>query len=164
MSSKQKIPVTPAVRALRALGIDFESYQYAYQTGGGAEQAADELGVSLHQVIKTILFVDEQQHGLLVLMHGDYEIAAKQLAREIGVKQLRPANAKEASQMTGYLFGGTSPFGTKKALPVYAEASIQDLPSFWINGGKQGFQVRLSPKDLQSLNVKWVNVKTQKSN
>lgn len=149
--AKDKYPVTPAIRQLREHQISFEQYLFAYETHGGAEQAASELNVPLNQVIKTIVFTGDDKKGLIVLMHGDKEISTKNLARQIGMKHIEPASATQAHKWTGYQFGGTSPFGIRTVLPIYVEKTIYDLPFFWINGGKQGFQVRLVPEDLAIL-------------
>ena len=116
------------------------------------------MGLNEHQVIKTIVLANEAKHGLIVLMHGDREISTRNLARQLGKKHIEPAEANQAHKWTGYLFGGTSPFGCKTALPVYVEESIYALDSFCINGGKRGFQVIITPQDLAILNPQTVNV------
>lgn len=148
---KEKFPVTPAIRALRAAGIVFAQAQYAYEEHGGAAQSARELGADLHAVIKTIVLADENGKGLIMLMHGDCEVSTRNLARQLGRKHLEPASAAQAQKWTGYQFGGTSPFGLKTRLPIAVQASIYDLDSFWINGGKRGFQVKIRPADLAIL-------------
>lgn len=158
--SKNDYPVTPAIRFLRAHKIDFEAKVLDYIEHGGTAHAAVQLGVSEHQVIKTIVLQNDQKKGLIVLMHGDKEVSTRNLARQLGIKHVELADSKQANKWTGYLFGGTSPFGTKTVLPVYVEQSIWNLDKIHINGGKRGFQVALSPQALQSLNPQDVNVAT----
>ena len=156
--SKEKYPVTPAIRQLREHHIAYEPHIFTYEEHGGTAQTAAELGIPEHQVIKTIVLVDNSHHGLIVLMHGDREISTRNLARQLGMKHIEPATAAQASKWTGYLFGGTSPFGCKTALPVYVEESIYALDTLCINGGKRGFQVIITPQDLAILNPQTVNV------
>lgn len=156
--SKEKFPVTPAIRALREAGITFEARIFAYEEHGGAAHAAQVLGEDEHRIIKTIVLVDEQARGLIVLMHGDCEISTRNLARQIGRKHIEPATANQATKWTGYQFGGTSPFGLKTRLPIFMQSSIDELDYFWINGGKRGFQIRLTPQDLMVLNPEKVDV------
>lgn len=143
-----KYPITPAVRMLRARKVEFVPHLYAYEPHGGTRVSARELGVDEHQVIKTLVFENENKEPLIVLMYGDCEVSAKQLAREIGVKQLLPCEPAVAQKHTGYQVGGTSPFGLRKALPIYMEAGIAALPCIYINGGKRGFLVEINPADL----------------
>ena len=156
--SKEKYPVTPAIRFLREHHIAYEPHVFAYEEHGGTAQTAAELGLNEHQVIKIIVLANEAKHGLIVLMHGDREISTRNLARQLGMKHIEPATAAQAGKWTGYLFGGTSPFGTKTALPVYVEESIYALERLCINGGKRGFQVIIRPQDLAVLNPQTVNV------
>ena len=157
--AKDKYPVTPAIRFLRAQKIEpLDFCVYEYEEKGGARQAAEFLQEDLHRVIKTIVFQDEQKQGLIALMHGDGEVSSRNLARLAGRKHLEPANQNQASKWTGYRFGGTSPFGLKTALPIFAQESILDLDYFWINGGKQGFQIRLQPQNLHILSPQFVNI------
>lgn len=141
-------PVTAAVRVLRQRKIAFEPHVYAYQEHGGTKVSSEALGVAEHRVIKTLVFQTESRRPLLVLMHGDFEVSAKELARCLGVKRIEPCDEPTAQRHTGYQFGGTSPFGTRTPLPVYAEESIFSLPSILINGGKRGFLVEIDPADL----------------
>ncbi len=143
-------PITPAVRFLRTKGVHFVPHTYRYEEHGGTHQFAEEFGVDEHQVVKTLVFETDQKKPLLVLMHGDREVSTKQLARFIGVKQVMPCDARDAQRYTGYQFGGTSPFGTRIPLPVYAEKTILDLPKLFINGGKRGFIIEVAPSDLRS--------------
>jgi len=149
--SKPDYPVTPGVRFLREKGIGFEPHLYSYEEHGGTRLSATALGVPEHQVIKTLVFETELGKPLLVLMHGDREVSTKELARILGVKRIEPCEANAAQRATGYLFGGTSPFGTRTSLPVYAEKSIFTLPKIFINGGKRGFLVELDPAVLKSV-------------
>ena len=153
------IPVTQAVRALRQAKVSFEGRLYKYVEHGGTKQSAKELGVEEHNVIKTIIVEDESKRPYVVLMHGDKEISLKNLARFMNVKALHPCDPDTANKHTGYLVGGTSPFGTKKAMTVYAEETIFDLDTICINGGKRGFLVKIDPKDIERvLKVERVNV------
>lgn len=142
-------PITPAVRALRQLGIAFTPRLYDWEEHGGTRRSAELLGIPEHQVIKTLVMETDARQPLLVLMHGDREVSTKQLARVLGVKRVEPCSAAAAQKHTGYLFGGTSPFGTRARLPVYVESSILELPRLAINGGKRGFLVELLPADLK---------------
>ena len=140
--------VTPAIRVLRASKVPFTEHPYRYEERGGTRVSARELGVDEHVVIKTLVMQDERKQPFLVLMHGDREVSTKSLARQIGAKAVEPCDAAVAGRHTGYQVGGTSPFGTRKELAVYVEASILDLPRIYINGGKRGFLVALAPADL----------------
>lgn len=134
---------------LREQHVDFAPHLYSYEEHGGTRLSAEALGVTEHAVIKTLVMETEQKEPLLVLMHGDREVSTKALARAIGVKQIVPCNPGTAQKHTGYMVGGTSPFGTRKALPVYAEQTIFDLPLIYINGGKRGFLVAIEPAELK---------------
>jgi Cys-tRNA(Pro) deacylase len=142
------IPVTTAIRALREAKIPFEAKLYSYIDHGGTAQSAKELGVPEHVIVKTIVMETEEKKPLVVLMHGDCEISAKQLARHIGVKSVTPCSPDTATRHTGYMVGGTSPFGLRKPLPVYAEATLFELQELYINGGRRGLLVKLAPADL----------------
>lgn len=143
-----KAPSTSATRLLRQQGIAFTEHLYRYEDKGGTKVSARELGVPEHAVIKTLVMEDQDAVPLVVLMHGDLEVSTKSLARQIGAKSVQPCKPGTAQRHSGYLVGGTSPFGTKKQMPVYAEASIFDLPRIFINGGSRGFLVELDPADL----------------
>jgi Cys-tRNA(Pro) deacylase len=147
--TKDDYPITPAVRVLREKKIDFIPFVYRYEEHGGTHQFASEFNVPEHQVIKTLVFETDQRNPLLVLMHGDREVSTKQLARIIGVKQIIPCDTNTAQRHTGYQFGGTSPFGTRIQLPVYVEKAILDLTKIYINGGKRGFIIEISPPDMR---------------
>lgn len=146
--SKDKTPVTQAVRMLREHGVAFTSHPYKYEERGGTRVSARELGVTEHCVIKTLIMEDDNRKPLVVLMHGDGEVATGLLARQIGAKRVSPCDPKTADKHSGYQVGGTSPFGTRHAMPVYMQASIAELPYLYINGGKRGFLVGMKPADL----------------
>ncbi len=151
MSGKKNEPVTQAVRALRAAGIPFVGHPYDYLDGGGTAHSSRELGVEEHRVVKTLIMEDETGKPLIMLQHGDREVATGLLARALGVKRVQPCDPKTADRHSGYQVGGTSPFGTRHPMPVYAEASIADLPRIYINGGKRGFLVEIDPKPALAL-------------
>jgi Cys-tRNA(Pro) deacylase len=144
-------PVTPAVRQLRERGVEFEPHLYDYEERGGTRHSAESLGVAEHAVVKTLVMETDARKPLIVLMHGDREVSTKQLARKLGVKTVRPCDPATAQKHTGYLVGGTSPLGTRTALPVYAERTIFELSRIYINGGKRGFLVSLDPQVLREL-------------
>ena len=143
--------MTPAVRLLREKKIAFEPRLYDYKEHGGTAHSAAELQVPEHEVIKTIVMQTDDRRPLIVLMHGDREISTKELARAIGAKAVSPCAPDVAQKHTGYQVGGTSPFGTRRALPVYVEESIFDLPRIYINGGKRGFLVAIDPNDIKAI-------------
>jgi len=143
-----KAPMTPAVRALRQAGIEFTEHPYTYVEHGGTAAFARQYGVDEHLVVKTLVMEDEAKKPLVVLMHGDREVSTKELARTLGVKSVHPCAPETAERHSGYQVGGTSPFGLRKPLPIYAEETILALPVIYINGGKRGFIVGLDPKDL----------------
>jgi Cys-tRNA(Pro) deacylase len=146
--AKDKTPVTAAIRHLRQAGVSFTDHIYAYEDKGGTAVSARELGVDEHQVIKTLIMEDENKKPLIVLMHGDRQVSTRELARVLGVKTIAPCAPEVANRHSGYVVGGTSPFGTKKAMPVYLEETILDLPRIYLNGGKRGFLVGLDPADV----------------
>lgn len=157
--SSQNFPVTQGIRFLKAKKADFEQYMYDYEEKGGTRQTATELAVPEHNVIKTIIFENENGKGLVCLMHGDKEVSAKELARHIACKTLSPASQEKSMKWTGYQFGGTSPFGIKTNLRIYAEKSIFDLDKIYINGGKRGFILGIAPQVLKDvLDIEEVNV------
>ena len=149
--AREKTPVTAAVRWLRQQRVEFSDHLYEYQEKGGTAVSARELGVDEHCVIKTLVMEDERQQPLIVLMHGDRQVSTKELARQIGCKTIQPCLPEVANRHSGYLVGGTSPFGTRKAMPVYCEASILSCRKIYLNGGKRGYLVGLAPADLQRL-------------
>jgi Cys-tRNA(Pro) deacylase len=137
-----------AVRALRAAKIDFTPHLYAWETHGGTAASAAALGVDEHLVIKTLIFEDDRKQPLCILMHGDREVSARNLARRIGAKSTTPCAPDVADKHSGYQVGGTSPFGLRRAMPIYLERTIAVLPRLYINGGARGFLVELAPADL----------------
>jgi Cys-tRNA(Pro) deacylase len=143
-----KTPMTPAVRALRQAGVAFTEHPYKYVEHGGTAAFAAESGIAEHAVVKTLVMEDEARKPLVVLMHGDREVSTKELARLLGVKSVHPCMPETAERHSGYMVGGTSPFGLRKPMPVFAEETILGLPRIYINGGKRGFIVGLDPKDL----------------
>ena len=149
--ARDKTPVTPAVRQLRAEKVEFTEHLYQYEEKGGTGVSARELGVDEHSVVKTLIMEDERKDPLVVLMHGDCQVSTRELARSIGVKLVTPCTPDTANRHTGYLVGGTSPFGAKKTLPVYMEESILALPKIYLNGGKRGFLVGLEPAEVVRL-------------
>jgi Cys-tRNA(Pro) deacylase len=158
---KPDYPVTTAIRLLREKNVEFRPHLYAFEEHGGTGHSASALGVSEHEVVKTIVMETDEGKPLLVLMHGDREVSTKQLARALNVKRVEPCDESTASRHTGYIFGGTSPFGTRHQLPVYVEQSIFDLRRLFINGGKRGFLVEIHPADIRkALSVVEVNVAT----
>lgn len=149
--AREKTPVTAAVRYLRQQRVEFSDHLYEYEEKGGTAVSARELGVDEHCVIKTLVMEDERQQPLIVLMHGDRQVSTKELARQIGCKSIQPCQPEVANRHTGYLVGGTSPFGTRKTMPVYCEESIKGCPKIYLNGGKRGYLVGISPADLERL-------------
>ena len=139
---------TPATQFLAKRGIAFSEHFYEYVEHGGAERGAQELGVPPEQVVKTLVMEDENAQPLVVLMHGDRKVSTKNLARQAGRKRIEPCRPEVAQRHSGYQVGGTSPFGLRKAMPVYMERSIAGLPRVYINGGRRGFLLGLSPADI----------------
>jgi Cys-tRNA(Pro) deacylase len=140
------VSATPAVHALRRHGLAFTEHEYRYELKGGTRVSARELGVDEHHVVKTLVMEDDRKAPLIVLMHGDREVSTKNLARQIGAKTVKPCAPDVAERHTGYQVGGTSPFGTRKPLPVYIERSILALERVYLNGGRRGFLVALDPR------------------
>lgn len=158
MAKKGHVSETPATQYLRQHGVSFSEHPYEYEEHGGTTVSARELGVDEHSVVKTLIMQDEAARPLIVLMHGDKKVSTKNLARQIGCKSVEPCKPEVANRHSGYLVGGTSPFGTKKAMPVYAEQSILELDKIYINGGRRGYLVGLNPRQLpQLLPLKQVN-------
>ena len=144
--AKEKTPVTAAIRLLKQSKAEYTPHLYNYEERGGTTVSARELGVDEHQIIKTLVMEDDQRKPLIVLMHGDQEVSTKELARRVGVKSITPCNPDIALKHTGYQVGGTSPFATRKTMPVYMEETITTLPRIYINGGKRGFLVSMTPQ------------------
>ena len=139
---------TGAIAVLRTHGVAFTEHSYRYEERGGTAVSSRELGVDEHAVIKTLVMEDEGKQPLIVLMHGDREVSTKNLARQIGRKTITPCAPEVAQRHTGYMVGGTSPFGTRKTMPIFMERSIADLERIYINGGRRGFLVSMAPADL----------------
>jgi Cys-tRNA(Pro) deacylase len=137
-----------AIRSLRQNGVEFSPHLYAYEPRGGTRVSSEQLGVDEHAVVKTLIFEDDAKKPLCVLMHGDREVSAKNLARQLGVKGVAPCQPAVADRHSGYQVGGTSPFGLKRAMPVYCEKTIVGLPKIYINGGARGFLVGMDPREL----------------
>jgi Cys-tRNA(Pro) deacylase len=146
--AKVKLPVTAAIRVLRDAKVEYGEHPYTYEEKGGTAVSARELGVPEHSVVKTLIMEDEKKSPLIVLMHGDCQVSTKELARQIGAKSVTPCAPDHAQRHSGYLVGGTSPFGTRKPMPVYLEEGIMALPLVYINGGSRGFLVSLTPGEL----------------
>jgi len=151
MAHKDHAPETPATTFLRKHGITFTEHLYSYVERGGTEESSRQLGVDEHAVVKTLVMQDQDAKPLIILMHGDRQVSLKNLARQIGAKKVEPCKPEIAQRHTGYQIGGTSPFGTRKELPVYVERTILELPSIYINGGNRGFLVEISPRVLTDL-------------
>jgi Cys-tRNA(Pro) deacylase len=148
MSKSEHAPETQATRFLKAHQIPFSPHLYAYEEHGGTRVSARELNVGEHAVIKTLIMEDEHAKPLIVLMHGDCKVSTKELARQAGCKKVEPCKPEVANRHSGYLVGGTSPFGTKKPMPVFIEKSILSESFIYINGGRRGFLVGIHPHDL----------------
>ena len=151
MSKSRHVSETPATQFLRRHGVAFGEHPYDYVDHGGTAESARQLGVDEHHVVKTLVMEDEHARPLIVLMHGDRTVSTKNLARQISAKRVEPCKPEVASRHSGYLIGGTSPFGTRKAMPVYVESTILELDQIWLNGGRRGFLVSIAPKVLTEL-------------
>jgi Cys-tRNA(Pro) deacylase len=146
-----KAPSTPATRLLRERGVAYTEHLYRYEEKGGTRVSARELGVDEHAVVKTLVMEDESGEPLVVLMHGDREVSTKALARQLGRRSVQICRPEVANRHSGYQVGGTSPFGTRKAMPIYVERTVLDLPRIFVNGGSRGFLVGLAPADLAAV-------------
>jgi len=146
--AKESYPTTAAIRVLRDHDVTITHHPYDYEERGGTAVSARELGVAEHAVIKTLVMEDDAKRPLVVLMHGDREVSTKGLARTLGVKTVSPCSPEVASRHSGYPVGGTSPFGTRRPMPTYMERSIAALPYLYVNGGKRGYLVGMSPAEL----------------
>ena len=151
MNRKQRISETPATQMLRAKGIAFTEHPYEYLEHGGAMHSASVLGLDPFEVVKTLVMQDQDAKPLLVLMHGNRKVSTKNLARQIGAKSVEPCRPDVANRHSGYLVGGTSPFGTRRAMPVYIESTILELPRIAINGGRRGYLVGIDPQVCATL-------------
>ncbi|MBI5905264.1 MAG: Cys-tRNA(Pro) deacylase [Deltaproteobacteria bacterium] len=146
--TREKHPVTAAIRVLRAAGVSWTEHPYSYEEKGGTAVSARELGVDEHSVVKTLVMEDDRKLPMIVLMHGDRQVSTKELARTIGAKSVAPCAPDTANRHSGYVVGGTSPFGVRRAMPVYMEESILGLPRIYINGGRRGFLLGMAPGDV----------------
>ena len=151
MSKTRHVSGTPATQVLRDSGVDFTEHVYEYVEHGGTAVSAQALGVDEHCVVKTLVMEDERGAPLVVLMHGDCTVSTKNLARQIGCKKVEPCSPDVAQRHSGYMVGGTSPFGTRKRMPVYVERTVLDLPRIYINGGRRGYLVGIAPAVLTAL-------------
>jgi len=151
MARKEHAPETPATTFLRENNVTFTKHLYDYVEHGGTSESSRQLGLDEHAVVKTLVMQDKDAKPLIVLMHGDRQVSLKNLARQIGARKVEPCKPDAAQRHTGYQVGGTSPFGTRKNLPVYVERSILELPAIYINGGNRGFLVEISPRILTDL-------------
>lgn len=153
-------PITPAIRVLREKKIEFTPHVFEYVEKGGTKLSSEVLGVDEHAVVKTLIFETNEKKPLIVLQHGDFQVSTKELARILNVKTIAPVSPERANKLTGYLIGGTSPFGTKTKLPVYAEKTIFDLEKIYINGGRRGFLIEIEPRVLRdALEIEAVEVR-----
>ena len=149
MAKKDKnahVSETPATQMLKAHKVEFSEHPYEYVEHGGTEESAKQLGLTEHMVVKTLVMQDQDAKPLIVLMHGDCKVSTKNLARQIGAKSVEPCKPEVANRHSGYLVGGTSPFGTKRDMPVYIEDTILELPRIAINGGRRGYLLQLAPE------------------
>ena len=151
MKKSSHVSETPATQFLRRHGVSFTEHVYDYVEHGGTAESARQLGVPEHEVVKTLVMQDERAQPLIVLMHGDRQVSTKNLARAIGAKSVEPCKPEVAQRHSGFLVGGTSPFGTRKAMPVVVEASVLELPRVCINGGRRGYLVGIAPRVLTEL-------------
>jgi len=149
--ASNRLPVSPAIRFLRAAGVTFSDHPYPWEEHGGTAASSSELGVDEHAVIKTLIMEDERRQPLIVLMHGDREVSTQKLARRLGVKSIVPCRPEVANRHSGYLVGGTSPFATRRAMPVYLERSVLELERIFINAGRRGYLVGIAPSVLVDL-------------
>ncbi len=144
-------PITQAIRVLREKKVEFVPHVFDYVEKGGTRHSSEVLGVPEHAVVKTLIFETNEKKPLIYLQHGDFQVSTKTLARVLGVKAVAPAAPEKANKLTGYLVGGTSPFGTRTKMPVYAEQTIFELEKIYINGGKRGFLVEIAPQVLEKV-------------
>src|SRR5437763_4719346 len=151
MARKDHVSETPATACLKANGVAFTEHPYEYVEHGGAQHSAEVLGFDPFTVVKTLIMEDEKARPLVVLMHGNRKVSTKNLARQIGAKSVEPCKPEVANRHSGYMVGGTSPFGTKKEMPVYVEETVLSLPSICINGGRRGYLVGVAPSVLSEL-------------
>lgn len=148
MSKSKHESASPATEWLKKHNVDFVEMSYNYVEHGGTAEASRQLGVDHHQVVKTLIMEDEHAKPLVILMHGDCEVSTKNLARQTGRKSIAPCKPEQAQRNSGYMVGGTSPFGTRKVMPVYVESTIVDMSEIYINGGRRGFLVKIAGRVL----------------
>lgn len=148
MAKDKHVSETPATRLLKKLGITYTEHPYDYVDHGGARESARQLGVDLHQVAKTLIMEDEKARPLIVVMHGDREVSTKNLARQTGAKKIEPCTPEVAQRHSGYLVGGTSPFATRRKMPVWIEAGLLAYPTIYLNGGRRGYLIGIAPQVL----------------
>ncbi|HEY9281328.1 MAG TPA: aminoacyl-tRNA deacylase [Eoetvoesiella sp.] len=151
MSKAKHVSETPATQFLKHNKVVFNEHPYDYVDHGGARESSRQLGADLHQVAKTLIMEDENARPLVVVMHGDFEVSTKNLARQIGAKKVTPCTPETAQKHSGYLVGGTSPFATRKKMPVWIEASLLEFPVIYLNGGRRGYLISLPPTTLVDL-------------
>ncbi|MBS4037751.1 MAG: aminoacyl-tRNA deacylase [Hydrogenophaga sp.] len=148
MGKKVHVSETPATAWLKAHGVAYTEHPYEYLEHGGAQHSAQVLGLDPFAVVKTLIMQDQDAKPLAILMHGNRTVSTKNLARQVGVRSIEPCKPEVANRHSGYLVGGTSPFGLRRAMPVYVESSVLGLPRIWINGGRRGFLVGIDPAVL----------------
>lgn len=164
MAKDKHVSETPATQMLKKLAIAYTEHPYQYVEHGGAMESARQLGLDPQLVAKTLVMEDEQAKPLIVIMHGDREVSTKNLARQIGAKKVAPCKPEVAQRHSGYMVGGTSPFGTRKKMPVWVESTLLDLPTIYLNGGRRGYLVGIDPQALiKALGAKPVNVALEKA-
>lgn len=164
MAKDKHVSETPATQLLKKLKIPYTEHIYEYVDHGGALESARQLGVDPHQVAKTLIMEDERARPLIIIMHGDCEVSTKNLARQTGAKKIEPCKPEVAQRHSGYMVGGTSPFGTRKKMPVWVEAGLLNLPLIYLNGGRRGYLIGIAPQALiQALQAQTVNVALGKS-
>jgi Cys-tRNA(Pro) deacylase len=149
--AREEFPVTPATRFLKANGVVWQSRMFDYEDHGGTRASSAALGLDEHAIAKTLIMEDDRRSPLCILMHGDMEVSARELGRQLGLRNVSMCAPDTAQKHSGYLVGGTSPFGLRKAMPIYAEATLFELPTLWLNGGKRGFLVGIDPGILRTL-------------
>jgi len=151
MSKARHVSETPATQFLRRQGVAYTEHAYDYVDHGGAGEAARQLGLDPHAVVKTLVMEDENGRPLVVLMHGDREVSTKSLARQVGAKRIQPCRPEVAQRHSGYQVGGTSPFATRRRMPVWMEAGVLELPRIYLNGGRRGYLVGIDPREAARL-------------
>jgi len=163
MAKAKHVSETPATRMLKKLGIAYTEHTYEYVEHGGAKESARQLGFDLHQIAKTLIMEDEGARPLVVVMHGDREVSTKNLARQIGAKRVEPCKPEVAQRHSGYMVGGTSPFGTRRKMPVWVEAGLLEFERIYLNGGRRGYLIGIAPGALvQALGAQPVQVALEK--